>query len=62
MSVVRAFAEAVNQDPDDWELKARLYSTEVHMRDMHNISEESLRQILSDIAKEEEKHRKGIKH
>ncbi len=24
--------------------------------------EESLRQILSDIAKEEEKHRKGIKH
>lgn len=62
MDVVRAFALAVGQDPDQWEIKARLYATELELRDRHKISEASLRKILQDIEEEEEKHRKGIKH
>jgi transcriptional regulator with XRE-family HTH domain len=58
VGMVRRFAEAVGENPDEWELKAKLYSTEVALRAEHNLSEDSMRQILKIIEEEEEKHLK----
>lgn len=63
MKVLRAFAEAVDKNPDEWEIKARLYGTEVHLRADHKaLSDKTIAQILSDIAEEEEKHQNKIPH
>lgn len=63
LEIVRRFAEAVGEDPDAWERKARLYGTEVHLRADHKaLSDKTIAQILSDIAEEEEKHQNKIPH
>ncbi|MHB0911943.1 MAG: helix-turn-helix domain-containing protein [Armatimonadota bacterium] len=46
MGTVRRFAEAVGQDPDEWELKAVLCETEAYLRDLYDLSDEEMQSIL----------------
>ena len=54
IKLVRRFAEAVGENPDAWVRRAKLYSEEVHLRDLGFLSDDAVKRIL-EIMEEAEK-------
>jgi len=54
ISVVRRFAEAIGQDPDAWERRVQLYSSEVYLRAQGDLSDDTIAEILDLINRDKE--------
>jgi transcriptional regulator with XRE-family HTH domain len=59
IELIRKFAEAVGESPDEWEIKVRMAKNELFLRQNNKLSEETIKILLKTIEEEERKHQEN---